>query len=234
MSWFSDVFVVFLPGLTGLIFAYLLYRNVKKQPAGSETMRDIAENIHRGAMTFLKAEYGKLGIFALLIALLLLFCFSWKTGLAFLLGGSCSALAGFIGMKAATRGNVRTAEAARARGMGQALLIAFNGGAVMGLAVASLGLLGLGGLYITFTQSGVFSLEGAVNNLSVLNILFGFSMGASSIALFARIAGGIFTKAADVGSDLVGKVEAGIPEDDPRNPGVIADNVGDNVADEGD
>ena len=223
-----------LSSLTGLSLAYLLYLNVKKQPAGSEKMKKISENIHSGAMTFLKAEYSRLIIFILLVAGLLFFGFSWKVSFAFLLGAACSALAGFIGLKAATRGNVRTAQAAKEEGIGKALLVAFNGGAVMGLSVASLGLLGLGALLfstVPLSENMPELLEEFLKDSSILSIISGFSMGASSIALFARIGGGIFTKAADVGSDLVGKLEAGIPEDDPRNPGVIADNVGDNVGD---
>ena len=222
---------VFSSSALGLLAAYFLYIKVKAQPEGSDKMKKIAENIHLGAMAFLKAEYSQLSIFVVVVASLLFFGFSWHTSLAFILGAVCSALAGFIGMKAATIGNVRTAQAAKEHGERKALLIAFNGGAVMGLAVASLGLLGLGGLYMAFVGDHLFSSDGFINNKNVLSIISGFSMGASSIALFARIGGGIFTKAADVGSDLVGKLEAGIPEDDPRNPGVIADNVGDNVGD---
>ena len=180
----------------------------------------ISEEIHLGAMTFLKAEYSKLMIFVVLVAGLLAYSLGVETALSFVFGALCSGLAGFIGMKAATKGNVRTAAAAKDHGVSRALLVAFNGGAVMGLSVASLGLIGLGLLYLVLG-----------GQLSFVSVVSGFSMGASSIALFARIGGGIFTKAADVGSDLVGKVEAGIPEDDPRNPGVIADNVGDNVGD---
>lgn len=222
---------IILSGILGLVIAWFLYVKIKSQPEGSDKMKKIAENIHAGAMTFLKAEYRQLAIFVAVVAALLFFGFSWGASLAFVSGAFCSALAGFIGMKAATRGNVRTAEAAAKEGEGKALLIAFNGGAVMGLAVASLGLLGLGGLYLLWTGGSLFSVEGFISNTNVLPVISGFSMGASSIALFARIGGGIFTKAADVGSDLVGKLEAGIPEDDPRNPGVIADNVGDNVGD---
>ena len=222
---------VFFAGVTGLLAAYFLYVKIKEQPEGSDKMKQIGKNIHLGAMAFLKAEYSQLALFVAVVAGLLFFGFSWATSLAFISGAVCSGLAGFIGMKAATRGNVRTAQAAKEHGVGKALLIAFNGGAVMGLAVASLGLLGLGGLYMVFVGDHLFSSEGFISDKSVLSIVSGFSMGASSIALFARIGGGIFTKAADVGSDLVGKLEAGIPEDDPRNPGVIADNVGDNVGD---
>lgn len=207
-------------GLFGLGFACVFYFLVRKAPSGNEKMISISKEIHLGAMTFLKAEYLKLSIFVTVVFFLLLFYFSLQTALCFLAGAFCSGLAGFIGMKSATKGNVRTAAAAKDKGQGSALLVAFRSGAVMGLSVASLGLLGLG---------GVFYFLGA--NVEAAQVISGFSMGASSIALFARIGGGIFTKAADVGADLVGKVEAGIPEDDPRNPGVIADNVGDNVGD---
>ena len=215
--------LVLIVGLLGLAFAYFLYHTLKKQPAGSEKMKDIAGKIHDGAMIFLKSEYEKLIFFVVVVGAVLFFGISKLTSLSFVLGAICSSLAGFIGMKAATRGNVRTAQAAKESGIEKALLIAFNGGAIMGLSVASLGLLGLGMLYFYVVQGSA--------DTGALSSIFGFSMGASSIALFARIGGGIFTKAADVGSDLVGKLEVGIPEDDPRNPGVIADNVGDNVGD---
>jgi K(+)-stimulated pyrophosphate-energized sodium pump len=207
-------------GALGLIAALFTYLSVVKNPVGTEKMRAIGDEIHLGAMTFLKAEYSKIAIFVVVVGALI----GWKIGvndlIAFVVGAVTSGLAGFIGMKSATKGNVRTANAAREHGMGRALLVSFSAGSVMGLAVASLGLVSLGLLYYFFS--------GDENSVSVIA---GFSMGASSIALFARIGGGIFTKAADVGSDLVGKIEAGIPEDDPRNPGVIADNVGDNVGD---
>jgi len=210
------VAVVF--GAFGLVFALGLFLSIRRQPAGDQLMQDISEVIHRGAMVFLKKEYSILIIFIVVVFLLL----SWKiglwTGIAFLSGALCSMLAGFFGMNAATRANVRTSQAAKASGQGKALSIAFSGGAVMGMSVASLGLLGLGIYYHFFHQ-----LNPAV--------MVGFSMGASSIALFARVGGGIYTKSADVGADLVGKVEEGIPEDDPRNPAVVADNVGDNVGD---
>lgn len=207
-------------GLCGLIFAAKTYFDIRKQSDGNEKMRAIGEQIHIGAMTFLKAEFSKLSVFVVIVAGLM----AWKFGVAdagaFVAGAVCSGLAGFFGMKAATKGNVRTAAAAKEKGESAALYVAFNGGAVMGISVASLGLIGLGIFYYFYGQH--------VNSVEVIS---GFSMGASSIALFSRVGGGIFTKAADVGSDLVGKVEAGIPEDDPRNPGVIADNVGDNVGD---
>ena len=207
-------------GGIGLVFALITYMSVAKKSAGTDRMVEIGDEIHLGAMTFLKAEYSKLSVFVIIVTGLLVWKFGQGMAVSFVVGACSSALAGFIGMKAATKGNVRTAAAAKDEGVAAALLVAFNGGAVMGLSVASLGLVGLGLLYSFFVANG--------DNVSVIS---GFSMGASSIALFARIGGGIFTKAADVGSDLVGKVEAGIPEDDPRNPGVIADNVGDNVGD---
>ena len=215
-----------LAGLLGLAAAAMLYKSIVRLPTGDELMTAIAEEIHLGAMTYLRAQYVKIGIFALVVALLLAFSkqHGFGASLAFLAGALTSALAGLIGMKAATKANVRTTAAARDHGAGEALLVGFNGGAVMGLAVASFGLLGLG-LFFTGLSS-----QFAIEPQSAATI-WGFSMGASSIALFARVGGGIFTKAADVGADLVGKVEAGIPEDDPRNPGVIADNVGDNVGD---
>jgi K(+)-stimulated pyrophosphate-energized sodium pump len=205
-------------GLVGLAFALGLFLSVKRQPAGSQLMQDISEVIHRGAMVFLKKEYSILVLFVLAVFVLLAWKIGLWTGAAFLSGAACSMLAGFLGMSAATRANVRTCEAARGSGQTKALSVAFSGGAVMGMSVASLGLLGLGVYYHFFHR-----LDPAV--------LVGFSMGASSIALFARVGGGIYTKSADVGADLVGKVEKSIPEDDPRNPAVIADNVGDNVGD---
>ena len=211
-------------GLLGLLAAAMLYRGVVRQSPGDAVMTAIADEIHLGAMTYLRAQYLKIAIFALVIATLLSVQHGFDTSLAFLLGALSSALAGLVGMKAATKANVRTTAAAGQQGASQALIVAFNGGAVMGLAVASFGLLGLGLLFATLST-------GFATDPHSVAVIWGFSMGASSIALFARVGGGIFTKAADVGSDLVGKVEAGIPEDDPRNPGVIADNVGDNVGD---
>jgi K(+)-stimulated pyrophosphate-energized sodium pump len=182
-------------------------------------MREIAGYIYEGAMAFLRREYRILGYFVLIVFVLLTISISWRTAIAFVSGASCSVLAGLFGMQAATKANVRTSQAAKDQGEGEALLTAFDGGAVMGLSVASLGLIGVGFfLWLYHTPE-------------TAQYINGFAMGASSIALFARVGGGIYTKAADVGSDLVGKIEAGIPEDDPRNPGVIADNVGDNVGD---
>lgn len=211
-------------GVLGLLIAAITYKSVASKPSGNDKMKAIGDEIHLGAMTFLKAEYSKLLIFVVIVAALLLWQFDFQTSISFISGALASGIAGYIGMKAATKSNVRTAAAAKDSGVAAALLVAFNGGAVMGLSVASLGLLGLGTLFYLFSDLMMV-------NTDKVFILSGFSMGASSIALFARIGGGIFTKAADVGSDLVGKVEAGIPEDDPRNPGVIADNVGDNVGD---
>ncbi len=205
-------------GLVGLAFALGLFLSVKRQPPGNQVMQDISEVIHDGAMVFLKKEYSILVVFILVVFALLAWMIDIWTGLAFLSGAACSMLAGFLGMSAATRANVRTCEAARGSGQTKALSVAFSGGAVMGMSVASLGLLGLGIYYHFFHR-----LDPAV--------MVGFAMGASSIALFARVGGGIYTKSADVGADLVGKVEKSIPEDDPRNPAVIADNVGDNVGD---
>jgi len=212
---------VFAPifGILGLVIAGLIYSYIKKQPVGNGKMKEISDMIHEGAMVFLRREYTVLAIFIGIVFLLLLWKIDpYQTAFAFLGGSISSALAGFFGLKAATRANVRTTQAAHDQGQAQALNIAFLGGGVMGLAVASLGLIGVGTLFYLFSGK----------DPSVIN---GFAMGASTIALFARVGGGIFTKTADVGSDLVGKVEAGIPEDDPRNPGVIADNVGDCVGD---
>jgi len=208
-------------GVVGLVIAVLIYNFIKSQPVGTDKMKEIADAIHEGAMAFLKREYKVLAIFMAVVFVLMLLAPSlgWRTGVAFIGGALCSIFAGLFGMQAATKANVRTSEAARSKGIAAALLVSYSGGSVMGLAVASLGLIGVGIAYLIW---------GTPQHAQYIN---GFAMGASSIALFARVGGGIFTKAADVGSDLVGKIEAGIPEDDPRNPGVIADNVGDNVGD---
>ncbi len=203
-------------GFLGLMFALSLYFIIKRYPSGNETMQEIAEAIHSGAMVFLRREYSFISIFVVVVFFVLWKLFSINTSLAFLTGAFCSMLAGYIGMKASTRSAVRTTQAAKSGGLPEALSLAFQGGAVMGMSVASLGVIGIGVIYY-FTKDPV--------------IINGFAMGASSVALFARLGGGIYTKSADVGADLVGKIEAGIPEDDPRNPGVIADNVGDNVGD---
>ncbi|MGH7569783.1 MAG: sodium-translocating pyrophosphatase [Gemmatimonadales bacterium] len=214
-------------GLLGLAVAGLLYLAIRRQPEGSAAMRDLAALIRTGAMAFLRREYSVLLPFVVVVAGLLAWATDRRTAVAYAGGALCSILAGLCGMSAATRANVRTAEAARARGQAHALRIAFNGGAVMGLAVASLGLLGIGLVFAAFVEDPFA--DAGWRKFS--EIIAGFAMGASSIALFARVGGGIYTKAADVGADLVGKVEAGIPEDDPRNPATIADNVGDNVGD---
>lgn len=213
-----------IAGITGLIIAFILLSRIVRYPGGEGKVAEIAEKIHRGAMVFMKREFLLISIFALVIGgALFLFQkpeYGRAQSLAFFLGALSSSLAGFIGMYTATKANVRTTLAAKNEGAAQALKIAFFGGAVMGLTVASMGLIGLGGLFAFFKD-----------HKQVAEIMEGFAMGASLVALFYRVGGGIFTKAADVGADLVGKVEAGIPEDDPRNPGVIADNVGDNVGD---
>jgi K(+)-stimulated pyrophosphate-energized sodium pump len=239
-----EIIIKFLPFFGILALGFVFWKNawVSKQDQGNEKMTRIAKNISDGAMSFLKAEYKVLAVFVVSVAVLLYFkgvndaTSSGFVALSFVVGAICSALAGFVGMKAATKANVRTTQAARTS-IGKALEVAFSGGAVMGLGVVGLGILGLSSLLYLFqfmwpiTQE-VLSTDAGANNLSiVLNVLTGFSFGASSIALFARVGGGIYTKAADVGADLVGKVEAGIPEDHPLNPATIADNVGDNVGD---
>jgi K(+)-stimulated pyrophosphate-energized sodium pump len=213
-------------GVAGLIACFLTYRGIVRHSPGSQVMQDLAEQIHLGAMAFLKREYMVLLPFLLVVAGLLSYAVGTPTGIAYVVGGLCSVAAGWAGMTGATKANVRTSEAARASGQAAALRIAFGGGSVMGLAVASLGLLGITAIFIWQRD-----LLGGTSFGTFAEIISGFAMGASSIALFARVGGGIYTKAADVGADLVGKVEAGIPEDDPRNPATIADNVGDNVGD---
>jgi len=224
-------------GLLGLIYTFIKFNWVAKQDAGTDRMKEISTYIAEGAMAFLKAEWRILTYFAIIVALLLGFMGSrsetshWSIAIAFLIGAFFSALAGFIGMKAATKANVRTAHAARTS-FSKALSVSFGGGSVMGMGVAGLAVLGLGGLFIVLLKifaPGIVSTS--LDVAKAIEILTGFSLGAESIALFARVGGGIYTKAADVGADLVGKVEAGIPEDDPRNPATIADNVGDNVGD---
>nr|WP_299345120.1 sodium-translocating pyrophosphatase [Allomuricauda sp.] len=226
-----DLIVKFLPafGVLGLLYVFVKNIWVSKQDVGEEKMAKIAKNIADGAMSFLKAEYKILAIFVIAVAVLLFFKGSNEEGsngmvaVSFIVGAICSALAGFIGMRVATKANVRTTQAARTS-LSKALEVAFAGGSVMGLGVVGLGVLGLSALFMIYSGQGWTITE-------VLNVLSGFSLGASSIALFARVGGGIYTKAADVGADLVGKVEAGIPEDHPLNPATIADNVGDNVGD---
>ncbi len=206
--------------VVALIVAFILLVKVKALPAGNARMVAISEQIREGSMAFLNREFKLLGVFSIVMFVVLYFALGVATAASFLLGAFLSMTAGYIGMNSATAANTRTAEAARTSGKGAALIAAFDGGAVMGLCVAGLGLLGMGLLHMFYADSGHFT-----------HIIHGFGAGASSIALFARIGGGIYTKAADVGADLAGKVIAGIPEDDPRNPGVIADNVGDNVGD---
>jgi len=231
------IYLVPIMGVLGLLYTLFRFSWVAKQDAGTDRMKEISNYIAEGAMAFLKAEWKILSYFAVVVALLLGFMGSrnesshWSIAIAFLIGAFFSALAGFIGMKAATKANVRTAHAARTS-LAKALNVSFAGGSVMGMGVAGLAVLGLGGVFIVLLK--VFAPEAASTSHDVgraIEILTGFSLGAESIALFARVGGGIYTKAADVGADLVGKVEAGIPEDDPRNPATIADNVGDNVGD---
>ena len=205
-------------GVLGLLIVFFIYQWIKKQPGGSGSVQKIGEQIHIGSIVFMKREYKMLSIFALVLLVLLYIFLGPASALCFLVGAVASATAGYIGMNTATIANVRTAQAAHTEGSAAALTVAFFGGSVMGLSVAALGLLGLGGLYYFFGETHSEALHG-------------FAMGASVVALFSRVGGGIFTKSADVGADLVGKLEAGIPEDDPRNPAVIADNVGDNVGD---
>jgi len=205
-------------GVLGLLIVFFIYQWIKKQPGGSGSVQKIGEQIHIGSIVFMKREYKMLSMFALVLLVLLYIFLGPASALCFLVGAVASATAGYIGMNTATIANVRTAQAAHTEGSAAALTVAFFGGSVMGLSVAALGLLGLGGLYYFFGETHSEALHG-------------FAMGASVVALFSRVGGGIFTKSADVGADLVGKLEAGIPEDDPRNPAVIADNVGDNVGD---
>ena len=205
-------------GVVGMLTALVVYMLVMKYPDGEDKVKKIGDQIHNGALAFMKTEYKYLLIFIAVLVVLVWYALGVHSAIAVVTGAACSSLAGFIGMYAATKANVRTATAAQEDGAAAALSVSFYGGSVMGLCVASLGLIGLGTLYYFFNADHVHALEG-------------FGMGASVVALFSRVGGGIFTKSADVGADLVGKVEAGIPEDDPRNPGVIADNVGDNVGD---
>jgi len=207
-------------GGIGLAAAAFTYAQVKKYPEGEGKVVEIGNQIHLGAMVFMTREYKMLAMFSSVLVVLLWIFLGWETAFCFLVGALASGSAGYIGMNTATRANVRTTTAAHTKGAAAALTVAFFGGSIMGLAVASLGLLGLGIVFYMFSSS-----------VESLHAIHGFAMGASVVALFSRVGGGIFTKSADIGADLVGKIEAGIPEDDPRNPGVIADNVGDNVGD---
>ena len=209
-----------LLGFIGLIAAFLLYSVVKKYPAGDKSLTDISDEIHLGAMAFMKKEYSILFVFSLILIFGIYIGLGISSTIAFIVGALSSSITGFIGMYTATKANVRTATAAQNSGVSDSLSVAFFGGSIMGLTVAAMGLLGLGLLYILYGSDP-----------STASTIHGFGMGASTVALFSRVGGGIFTKSADVGADLVGKVEKDIPEDDPRNPGVIADNVGDNVGD---
>ncbi len=223
--------IVPVAGLIALLFAFLKAGWVSRRDAGNDKMKEIARYIREGAMAFLSREYKILSIFVVCVAVLLVFAnegWARLVAVSFVVGAICSAISGYFGMMVATKANVRTAHAART-GLASALSVAFSGGTVMGMCVVGFGILGLGGLF--WIYSSKFGTDLAILQSLVLPALSGFSLGASSIALFARVGGGIYTKAADVGADLVGKVEAGIPEDDPRNPAVIADNVGDNVGD---
>lgn len=231
------IFLVPVMGAIGLLYTFIKFSWVTKQDAGTSRMKEISDYIAEGAMAFLKAEWKILTYFVVIAAVLLAFMGTrnpnshWSIAIAFIIGAFFSALAGYIGMRIATKANVRTAHAARSS-LSKALAVSFTGGSVMGLGVAGLAVLGLGGLFIILKM--IFAPESAVDSVEMvktIEVLTGFSLGAESIALFARVGGGIYTKAADVGADLVGKVEAGIPEDDPRNPATIADNVGDNVGD---
>ena len=221
--------IIYLIGLVvsllGVLYAVGLYRWIKKQDAGTSRMQEIAAYIQEGSNTFLRQEYRILVVFVAILFIIIAVVLNVETAVAYLLGSGFSTLAGYVGMQSATKANVRTAQGAKSNGMGKALQIAFRGGTIMGLSVVSLGLLGLLLLYVPFT------LFLDIDPVTAIQYLTGFALGASSIALFARVGGGIYTKAADVGADLVGKIEAGIPEDDHRNPAVIADNVGDNVGD---
>lgn len=217
MSVFNAIFPI--AGGVGLALAFRVFKSILAKPDGDEKVQGIAAQIREGANTFLRQESYYLGLYSAAVFVLLLLALGFSTAISFLLGAACSMAASFIGMRAATQSNSRTAAAAARANPREALMIAFDGGSVMGLAVSSLGLIGLGVIIV------LLGFDGAVGPM------VGFGVGATSVALFARIGGGIYTKAADVGADLVGKYEAGIPEDDPRNPGVIADNVGDNVGD---
>src|SRR6188768_262942 len=231
------IYLVPVMGLIGLLYTFIKFNWVSRQDAGNDRMKEISTYIAEGAMAFLRAEWKILGYFVVIVGILLAVMAStnphghWLIAGAFVVGAVFSATAGYIGMRVATKANVRTAQAARTS-LSKALSVSFTGGSVMGLGVAGLAVLGLSGLFIVFKM--IFAKDAPVDSeemVRTIEVLTGFSLGAESIALFARVGGGIYTKAADVGADLVGKVEAGIPEDDPRNPATIADNVGDNVGD---
>ncbi len=217
----NQAFIPLIIGGLGLLMAFIIFIMVLKMPSGSGKVKEISDQIHAGAMVFMRREYTVLFLFIAVLFVGLYVGFrTWQTPFSFLVGALCSAIAGYFGMFSATKANVRTTVAANEKGQAAALSVAFYGGSIMGLTVAAMGLLGLGLLYYLFGTDH-----------DTVHAIHGFGMGASVVALFSRVGGGIFTKSADVAADLVGKIEAGIPEDDPRNPGVIADNVGDNVGD---
>ena len=218
-------------GLLALMTAFILAKQIKTHDEGNERVIELAGYIREGARAFIFAEYKILSIFVIVLTIILWLSIGKATAISFIVGALCSMLAGKFGMETATFSNSRTTWAAKESGISQALMIAFKGGSVMGLCVSGLGLLGFSALLFSLTNFIPAELSGVVKVKAILSAISGFGLGASSIALFARVGGGIFTKAADVGADLVGKVEAGIPEDDARNPAVIADNVGDNVGD---
>lgn len=220
------IYLAPIAGLIALLFAFYTAHYISKKDPGTDKMKEIAQAIATGAKAFLFSEYKILIVFSVVLFVVIALVINLPTALCFIIGALFSTLAGYFGMTVATKANVRTANAAKERGMNKALKIAFSGGAVMGLSVVGLGVIGIGLIFLVISKRYNLTEDG-----TALNILTGFSLGASSIALFARVGGGIYTKAADVGADLVGKVEAGIPEDDPRNPATIADNVGDNVGD---
>ena len=235
MKELNILFVVLTITIISVLYAFVLYRRNRRLIVKNAKMEEISSYIHEGAMAFLKREYKIISIFVIIVAVFLAILgffpalknaegVGWQASLAFVCGATLSALAGYIGMKSATKANSRVAYAAKEKGMSGALKIAFNGGSVLGLCVVGLSLFGLTAIFMIFAFA-------TKEFATAAHVISGYGLGASFIALFARVGGGIYTKAADVGADLVGKVEAGIPEDDPRNPAVIADNVGDNVGD---
>ncbi|MEA3506316.1 MAG: sodium-translocating pyrophosphatase [Elusimicrobiota bacterium] len=226
----SSLWIAAGSGVLGLLFVWMLSRAVMKNDPGDQKVRTISRQIQQGAMTFLSREYSWIVVFVIALAVIIFFTIAPAAAAAFIIGAGCSTLAGYIGMRVATFANGRTATAASSS-ISKALGVAFQGGAVMGVSVVGLGLLGLAAVYIVLINLGLKEMLLFDSMVNATELIIGFSMGASSVALFGRVGGGIYTKAADVGADLVGKVEAGIPEDDPRNPAVIADNVGDNVGD---